>query len=194
MRLLPPMRAMLHLQKKSCKGRREGRRAFGPSHSVTHHQQFLLSHARTTSTTATIKQLPRHSQFPKTTQIQKFPNMAITIQDLPDSQIPEACAFEHAAFASDPLGASIFPGPFDENSAQHKIDSLMKARKEDSAIRYLAAYDGESGRIVAFSKWYLYETDEAAKNSARPKRDYGPGSSQVLRLRYQREVSFLSHQ
>jgi len=103
--------------------------------------------------------------------------MAITIQELPDSQIPEACAFEHAAFASDPLGASIFPGPFDENSAQNKIDSLIKARQEDPAIRYMAAYDGETGRIVAFSKWCVYETDEAAKNSARPKRDYGPGSN-----------------
>ncbi|KAH8733199.1 acyl-CoA N-acyltransferase [Phaeosphaeriaceae sp. PMI808] len=102
--------------------------------------------------------------------------MAILVRELSDDDFPRACEVESAAFKDDPLGPILFPGPHAPDGREHKIAQLKETRKSDPSVRYMQAYDEETGQLIALSKWNIYDTPELAA-AGRPPRDFGPGSN-----------------
>lgn len=41
-------------------------------------------------------------------------------------------------------------------------------RKDDPTVRYFKAVDEETNKMIAFTKWHIYDTTEAAGASSRP--------------------------
>ncbi|KAF2847313.1 hypothetical protein T440DRAFT_471204 [Plenodomus tracheiphilus IPT5] len=78
---------------------------------------------------------------------------------------------EVAAYQDKTLNRILAPGPFPPESRQQRIDQLIELRKKDPTSHYLKAIDAESGQMIAFAKWHIYET---AATSSRPL-NFGPG-------------------
>lgn len=101
--------------------------------------------------------------------------MAIIVQEALDSDIPQACEMEKAAYG--PTNTVLFPGPFPAvNAGENKrVDQIIAMRDNDPGVRLLKAVDEETGEQIAFAKWHIYETSEAA--AAAPPRPVpsGPG-------------------
>lgn len=102
--------------------------------------------------------------------------MAIVLRDVSDDDIPRACAVERAAYADNTLSPLLFPGPFPPDSGQQRIEHLIATRKDDPTANYVQAYDEETGQLIAFAKWHIYATPEAAA-APRPSRSFGPGTN-----------------
>ncbi|KAF2823663.1 acyl-CoA N-acyltransferase [Ophiobolus disseminans] len=103
--------------------------------------------------------------------------MAIIIRDVSDDEIPRVCAIEHAAYADNLLSPFLFPGPFPADSQQQRVTQLIDMRKTDSTARYIQAYDEETGQLIAFAKWHVYDSSSAAAAARRPARNFGPGTN-----------------
>jgi hypothetical protein len=101
--------------------------------------------------------------------------MGIVLREVSDDELARACAIEGAAYADNPLGAILNPGPFPPDSGKQRVPHLIETRKKDATVRYMQAYDEETGQMVAFAKWSIYDTLEAAAIAKRPTRTYGPG-------------------
>ncbi|KAI8940594.1 hypothetical protein NX059_001868 [Plenodomus lindquistii] len=100
--------------------------------------------------------------------------MAITIHTATDDDIPRACEIETAAYQNKTLNRILAPGPFPPESRQRRISQLIQLRRDNSTAFYLKAVDEESGKMIAFAKWHIFETSEAAAAFARPL-VFGPG-------------------
>jgi hypothetical protein len=102
--------------------------------------------------------------------------MGIIVQGASNADIARACEIEVAAYANNAGSPVLFPGPYATDSAKFRADDLIQKRKEDPTIRYVKAVDEETGEQLAFAKWHIYETSEAASAA---KRDIpsGPGSN-----------------
>ena len=94
--------------------------------------------------------------------------MAITVREVSDDEIPRACEIELLAYKGGALSPVLAPGPFPPESWQQRIDQVVNMRKDDPTAVYLQAFDEETGKMVAFAKWHIYETSEAASRSSRP--------------------------
>jgi hypothetical protein len=103
--------------------------------------------------------------------------MAIIIRDVVDEDIPRACEIESAAYAKNPLSPIFFPGPHPPDAQQRRITQLIQMRKNDPTAHYVQAYDEETGQMIAFAKWHVYDTPEAAAASQRPTRTFGPDTN-----------------
>jgi hypothetical protein len=103
--------------------------------------------------------------------------MAIIVREVSDDDLPRALEIERAAYADNSLSPILFPGPFPSNAQAQRVPELIELRKSDPSVRYLQAYDEESGRMVAFAKWHIYESREAASAAQRPSRIFGPGTN-----------------
>jgi hypothetical protein len=101
--------------------------------------------------------------------------MTIVLREVSDDDLPRACEIEAAAYADNPLSPILNPGPFPPEYRQQRVPQLIETRKKDSTVRYLQAYDEETSQMVAFAKWSIYDTLEAAAAAKRPSRTYGPG-------------------
>ncbi|ORY06770.1 acyl-CoA N-acyltransferase [Clohesyomyces aquaticus] len=88
--------------------------------------------------------------------------MSIIVQEALDSDILRACEVEVAAYsnAADPnrLGPILFPGPFPPDAQEKRAAKLIEERKEDPSCIFTKAVDEETGELIAFSKWHIYET------------------------------------
>lgn len=94
--------------------------------------------------------------------------MGIIVRDVSDEDIPRSCEIEIIAYRGGALGPILAPGPFPPDSMKQRIDQVINMRKDDPTAVYLQAFDEESGKMVAFAKWHIYETPEAAAKSSRP--------------------------
>jgi hypothetical protein len=103
--------------------------------------------------------------------------MAIVVREVSDDDLPRAIEIERAAYADNPLSPILFPGPFPAESQGQRVPELIKTRREDSTVRYLQAYDEETKQLVAFAKWHIYDTQEAAAAGQRPSRTFGLGTN-----------------
>jgi hypothetical protein len=101
--------------------------------------------------------------------------MAIVLREVSDDDLLRACEIEAAAYADNPLSPILNPGPFPPESRQQRVPQLIETRNKDPTVRYLQAYDEETGQMVAFAKWSIYDTLETAAAAKRPTRNYGPG-------------------
>ncbi|KAF2474432.1 uncharacterized protein BDR25DRAFT_256293 [Lindgomyces ingoldianus] len=97
--------------------------------------------------------------------------MAITVQEALDSDIPRACEVEMAAYSNayspNPISSILFPGPFPPDSQEKRAQGLISERKGDLSTRYMKAVDEETGQLIAFSKWHIYDTPESAAAAER---------------------------
>jgi hypothetical protein len=103
--------------------------------------------------------------------------MAILIREASDDDLPRALEIERAAYADNPLSPILFPGPFPPDAQMQRIPDLIELRKTDPSVRFMQAYDEESGQMVAFAKWHIYESREAAAAAERPSREFGAGTN-----------------
>lgn len=103
--------------------------------------------------------------------------MAIILRDVSDADIARSLEIETAAYADNPLGPILFPGPFSEEHQSKRIPEMIELRKSDSTCHFIQAYDEESKQMVAFAKWHIYDTQEAARAAQRPKREFGVGTN-----------------
>jgi hypothetical protein len=103
--------------------------------------------------------------------------MGIVLRDVSDADIARACEVEAAAYADNPLGPLFFPGPFPPGHAQKRVSYLIETRKTDPTANYLQAYDEETGQLIAFAKWHIYDNPEAATAAVRSSRAFGPGEN-----------------
>jgi hypothetical protein len=101
--------------------------------------------------------------------------MGIVLRDVSDADIARACEVEAAAYADNPLGRVFFPGPFPPGHGQKRVAYLIETRKNDPTAKYLQAHDEETGQLVAFAKWHIYDTPEAATAVVRSNMAFGPG-------------------
>ncbi|KAF2024915.1 hypothetical protein EK21DRAFT_77658, partial [Setomelanomma holmii] len=88
-----------------------------------------------------------------------------------------ACEVEAIAFASNALSPLLFPGPMPSDSRHQRILQLVELKKTDPSVRFMHAHDEETKQLVAFAKWHVYDTPEAAAKSDRPMRSFGPGTN-----------------
>ena len=109
--------------------------------------------------------------------------MAIIVQETSDADIPRSCEIEVAAYAKNPANTVLFPGPFPPDSRERRVQALIKERQDikelgdDSAVYYLKAVDEETGNVIAFAKWHIYTSPEAAA-AAEKVLYFGPGTNQ----------------
>lgn len=103
--------------------------------------------------------------------------MAIIIRDVSDDDIPRVCAIERAAYADNLLSPFLFPGPFPADSQQQRVTQLIEMRKDDPTANYVQAYDEETGQLIAFAKWHVYDSPDAVAAAQRPARSFGPGTN-----------------
>ncbi|KAF1850857.1 acyl-CoA N-acyltransferase [Cucurbitaria berberidis CBS 394.84] len=94
--------------------------------------------------------------------------MAISVREVSDDDIPRACEIELLAYKGGSLSPILAPGPFPPDSWQQRIEQVTTMRKEDPTTVYLQAFDGDTGKMVAFAKWHVFESSEAAAKSSRP--------------------------
>lgn len=103
--------------------------------------------------------------------------MAIIVRDVSDDEIQRSLDIENAAYAGNPLGPILFPGPFPEESKSKRAPEMIELRKNDPTCHFIQAYDEESKQMVAFAKWHVYDTPEAAQAAQRPSRTFGAGTN-----------------
>jgi hypothetical protein len=102
---------------------------------------------------------------------------AIQIQGATDADIPQACALEALAYADNAANPVLFPGPFPSDARQQRIAQIIQMRKDDPTAVFLKAVDADSGDMIAFAKWHVYETKEAVETApTRPLR-FGQGTN-----------------
>jgi GNAT superfamily N-acetyltransferase len=103
--------------------------------------------------------------------------MAIIVQKASAADVPRACEIEAAAYAETPANTVLFPGPFPADMAAKKAERLITEIKNDLTVLCLKAVDEETGEIIAFAKWHIYTTPEAAA-AAEKVLFFGPGTNQ----------------
>jgi hypothetical protein len=103
--------------------------------------------------------------------------MAIVVREVSDDDVPRAVEVETAAYAGNPLEPVFFPGPFPPESSQQRALNLIETRKSDPTVKFLQAYHEETAQLVAFAKWSIYQTPEAAAAARRPLPTFGPGTN-----------------
>ena len=104
--------------------------------------------------------------------------MAIVLRAVSDEDVARACEIEFQAYRGQPLSPILAPGPFPPDSGQQRIDQLLKMRNEDPTAHYLQAFDEETGKMIAFAKWHIFETSEIAQASSRPL-SFGAGRNEA---------------
>ncbi|CAO2649612.1 Nn.00g069970.m01.CDS01 [Neocucurbitaria sp. VM-36] len=100
--------------------------------------------------------------------------MVITLREVSDEDIPRACEIELLAYKGGPLSAIVAPGPFPPDAQQQRINQVIDMRKDDPTAVYIQAFDEETGKMIAFAKWHIYETSEAASRPSKPQ-EFGAG-------------------
>jgi hypothetical protein len=107
----------------------------------------------------------------------RITKMAIIIRDVTDADLVRACEIEGAAYADSPLSPVLFPGPFPPEAKRQRVPLLIEMRNNDATAQYLQAYDEETGQLIAFAKWHVYDSPEAAATAFQPSRIFGPGAN-----------------
>lgn len=102
--------------------------------------------------------------------------MSIIVCDVSDDELHRACIIEAAAYAYSDLTPLLFPGPPPPDSQRKRVDQLVQMRKDDPTVIYMQAIDKASGRMIASSKWHVYNTPEAI-NMPSKKMEFGPGTN-----------------
>lgn len=105
--------------------------------------------------------------------------MAIVVREVSDDDLARVAEIETAAYADNPLSPVLFPGPFPPDSGEKRLAALKDGRDSDPSARYIQAHDEETGLLVAFAKWHIFDTPEAAAGSQRPGRSFGPGTNRA---------------
>jgi hypothetical protein len=103
--------------------------------------------------------------------------MAIILREVSDDDLRRASELEGPAYADNPLNPVLFPGPFPPEFRHQRVPQLIEVRRTDPSVRYMQAYDEETAQLVAFAKWHIYDTREAAAAAERPTRSWGPGTN-----------------
>ena len=103
--------------------------------------------------------------------------MTIVVQEASESDVPQSCAVEIAAYGDNPTNAILFPGPFPPDSAQKRVDHLVGEIKNDATVKLLKAVDEEIGEAIAFAKWHIFDTPEKAA-AAEKALFFGAGTNQ----------------
>lgn len=111
--------------------------------------------------------------------------MCITIRPVPDADLSRNCEIEAAAYATFPLPRPFRPSPppkpLSESSTLDastsspyavRIRYMTDFRDSDPSTHYIGAYNDTSSQLIAFAKWHVYDTDEAAKTARRPVRSF----------------------
>ena len=94
--------------------------------------------------------------------------MPIVIRDVSDDEIPRACEIEALAYADNTLGPILAPGPRPADAAQQRIQQVIDMRKEDPKVIFMQAFDEAAGKMIAFAKWVVLDSPEAAAGFSRP--------------------------
>lgn len=103
--------------------------------------------------------------------------MAIVVREVSDDDLPRAVEVETVAYADNPLAPILFPGPFPPEARGQRVPGLIDMRQKDPTVRFVQAYDEETQQLVAFAKWSIYDTPEAAAAAERPTRSFGLGTN-----------------
>lgn len=100
--------------------------------------------------------------------------MTIILREVSDTDIARACEIESLAYKDNPLNLILNPGPFPPGASQQRMQQIVEMRENDSTAHYMQAFDDRTGQMVAWAKWHIFETTEAAAASFKPLR-FGPG-------------------
>lgn len=101
--------------------------------------------------------------------------MAITVQEATDADIARACEIETAAYGPANMGAIFFPGPFPSTGWSGRAQQIISMRRDDPTCTLLKAVDEDTGEQIAFAKWNIYGTPEAAASAPVRPVPTGPG-------------------
>jgi hypothetical protein len=99
--------------------------------------------------------------------------MAIVVQNALDSDIPRSLEIERDAYnkgasaTTDPFLLTFFPGPIPADSVEQRVNRFIDERKNDSTVHYVKAVDEETGEMISFAKFYIFNTRESAAAAER---------------------------
>jgi len=102
----------------------------------------------------------------------------IQVLQATDADIPQACALETLAYANNVASPVFFPGPFPPDAREQRIAQIINMRKDDPTATFLKAVDQDSGTMLAFAKWHVYETKEALEKAPTRSLRFGEGTNQ----------------
>jgi len=100
--------------------------------------------------------------------------MAIILREVSDTDIARGCEIESLAFKDNPLSPILNPGPFPPEASQQRIQEIIEMRKKDPTVHLIQVFDEGTAQMVAWAKWHIFETAEAALALFQPLR-LGPG-------------------
>ena len=103
--------------------------------------------------------------------------MPVSIAYATDEDSSRAFEIENAAYANagDAISGLLFPGPHPPDSTQKRSAEFVKAKAADPSTVWLKAVDDDTGEMIAFAEWHIYEPD-TPRPEPRP-RQFGPGSN-----------------
>ena len=103
--------------------------------------------------------------------------MAIIIRDVSDDEIRQSCEIEGRAYQGSDLNTLFNFGTPSPKEKEKRIQAIVDMRIEDSKIIYKQAFDEEAGTMIAFAKWIVLATPEAAAQFYRPVPNLGTGKN-----------------
>jgi hypothetical protein len=137
----------------------------------------IFRHPNPTSTTLNITRIPDTIISSTSYNSKSLPRMPIKITQALDTDAQRAFEIENAAYAAaaDPVSPLLFPGPHDPNGVTVRAASLLQQKHADPTTIWLKAVDDETGELIGFAEWHVYEPGEPIPKP--PVRDWGPGSN-----------------
>ena len=109
--------------------------------------------------------------------------MALKVVPATEADAPRSIEIENAAYGPNPVGNSIYPGPFSPaaDGTNPRVTALVENLHKDPACRWVkvvdeeieARADGKKDPMIAFAMWYVWDKPQPP---AEPQ-TWGPGSN-----------------
>ncbi|ETN37745.1 uncharacterized protein HMPREF1541_07368 [Cyphellophora europaea CBS 101466] len=103
--------------------------------------------------------------------------MPVKVEYASDEDAPRSFEIEHLAYteSEDPVEPLLFPGPMPPDASEKRAAIILKHKREDASIVWLKAVDTETGQMIGFAQWHIYEPGKPIPEP--PPREFGPGSN-----------------
>lgn len=108
--------------------------------------------------------------------------MVLRVEPATEADARRAVAIEDLAYASNPAGPCLFPGPHADDGGDDgpppRVGKLIESLRADPSCRWVKVVDtdlppGDEGRMIAFSAWYVWESPRPPS----PPDTWGPGTN-----------------
>ena len=102
--------------------------------------------------------------------------MPLQVAPATESDAPRIVEIENMAYEDDVLTPILFPGPFPEGASAKRAEEMVQQLRMDPTSRWLKVIDTDTGKMIAFAKWNVYEP--GAPRPKVPERSYGEGCNE----------------